>query len=1152
MGPGGDQGQGPVPAQKQVSPELRREALLSQLSAELLSHFYGDFFEFNDSLVAPMPLLALEKAFEGPDSAYLLVYRRVQLPQVPPKQEGEAPESLWARSTSASVPSASTIAQACAKQVKVDAGGADAGAVEGALLGALHPPAHWAAEVQQANAQLQGERAAYDAAVGRIRLYVHCPAHLLPVPPTPLLLPHALAPEVEEDAEAVAGTPTDAEPGVGSGAGVGAEAGAQVGAGGSLWLEVETDGRCTVAQLVRRLLQEQAHRLGELQLLHVEAAAEAGAEGSEGNEGDAGARTDASASSSPLPLDLGLTLLQRFGEGWYPLETLPHSAALDELSQVPDGAHLMLWDCHSLQGQPVLVGAAGYPQQLSLSLLTGGVGGSGGIGGSASGVEAGGVMVRAAPAPGSKSTVPVQEAQLYSALHLPSTLNLLALSHQLCQLCGVDPLQACVSVLTLALPDASSSSARNKTAPSSVSARGQRHLQVSTLFSKGIVMSKPLGGAAPGSHTRYRPAGSSAGSGGSGSRSGSGLGSGSDMLMTADSALGEFPHLACVLVEHIAERGLGRVSLAERLCEQRNDEWTVTIEVDFEPAALRALLPEVESVGAGLGVGEGSGAEAGAGAGVPPCPSKSKSVSFGDSFSSLQFDIERRCSVLELKTAALRRLLGTYTDTVDGDGADVGTSRDVRLAGLLSRTRLRLGADRGQGVLQQEEALLHEAGLRDHIALYLEIGAPTPAAMVQEQLRVSVVLVVGNSRTAAYSAADQGARLGTVEVEAEPGESVAELKDRAGQMLLDYPPGWAMGAYGAGAGAGSGVRTREGLEVPLPDPVTPEDEAAAAISIAAVAADDSAHAQRASLRPPKPPGTRAKMEAETGAGAGVKREGGEGHEQETEAGTDAGADAEAGAEAEADRRVQCFSESLRLGNFRGRRLRRTSWMGEFAELLLEAEEGTGTGAGMGAGAGGGGEGGGVPGGAGKGGKKGAKRGGDGAVGAASALAAASAPASSAEPPAPAPAPPAAITLQQAGVRSGDTLLLEEGWLPVRGIMGIQVFLWSSAPAPTPAPVPAPVSDAAPVEAGEVSVVTGAVVVAGTVPEAQVQGQELEVELALELGALRETECARKACLLPLGSVELLERCSVLELQQRVGLLLGAQYGYMAGALGVVE
>ncbi|KAJ1409646.1 hypothetical protein B484DRAFT_403150 [Ochromonadaceae sp. CCMP2298] len=624
------------------------------------------------------------------------------------------------------------------------------------------------------------------------------------------------------------------------------------------------------------------------------------------------------------------------------------------------------------------------------------------------------------------------------------------------------------------------------------------------------------------------------------------------MLMTADSALGEFPHLACVLVEHIAERGLGRVSLAERLCEQRNDEWTVTVEVDFEPAALRALLPEIESVGAGLGVGEGSGAEAGAGAGVPPCPSKSKSVSFGDSFSSLQFDIERRCSVLELKTAALRRLLGTYTDTVDGDGADVGTSRDVRLAGLLSRTRLRLGADRGQGVLQQEEALLHEAGLRDHIALYLEIGAPTPAAMVQEQLRVSVVLVVGNSRTAAYSAADQGARLGTVEVEAEPGESVAELKDRAGQMLLDYPPGWAMGAYGAGAGAGSGVRTREGLEVPLPDPVTPEDEAAAAISIAAVAADDSAHAQRASLRPPKPPGTRAKMEAETGAGAGVKREGGEGHEQETEAGTDAGADAEAGAEAEADRRVQCFSESLRLGNFRGRRLRRTSWMGEFAELLLEAEEGTGTGAGMGAGAGGGGEGGGVPGGAGKGGMKGAKRGGDGAVGAASALAAASAPASSAEPPAPAPAPPAAITLQQAGVRSGDTLLLEEGWLPVRGIMGIQVFLWSSAPAPTPAPVPAPVSDAAPVEAGEVSVVTGAVVVAGTVPEAQVQGQELEVELALELGALRETECARKACLLSLGSVELLERCSVLELQQRVGLLLGAQYGYMAGALGVVE
>jgi hypothetical protein len=51
------------------------------LMTEILGHFFGHYFEFNDTAVTPIELRHLSKAFEGANSAYILVYRRLAAPR---------------------------------------------------------------------------------------------------------------------------------------------------------------------------------------------------------------------------------------------------------------------------------------------------------------------------------------------------------------------------------------------------------------------------------------------------------------------------------------------------------------------------------------------------------------------------------------------------------------------------------------------------------------------------------------------------------------------------------------------------------------------------------------------------------------------------------------------------------------------------------------------------------------------------------------------------------------------------------------------------------------------------------------------------------------------------------------------------------------
>jgi hypothetical protein len=85
---------------------------VAALANELAARFFGNFYEFDDSSVAPMTLGGVSKAFVGRDTAYLLIYRRVGLD--PPRS---------------SLP---------------------------------QPPAHWQQEVEELNKQLEEERAGYE------------------------------------------------------------------------------------------------------------------------------------------------------------------------------------------------------------------------------------------------------------------------------------------------------------------------------------------------------------------------------------------------------------------------------------------------------------------------------------------------------------------------------------------------------------------------------------------------------------------------------------------------------------------------------------------------------------------------------------------------------------------------------------------------------------------------------------------------------------------------------------------------------------------------------------------------------------------------------------------------------------------------------
>jgi Ubiquitin carboxyl-terminal hydrolase len=167
------------------------------LTEDLLCRFHGRYFEFNDSSVTAMPLSGLERAFEGKDSAYILVYRQVgDKVKVGCDGVGEGRGGVDSGSTAESLPShapdaslhddaatsTSRTGDMCDEIVNASP---SARSVVGS--GSTVPPPYWADKIVLENSKIEEERSQYNSKVHTAVIRFMAPVHV--TFSDPLLLP---------------------------------------------------------------------------------------------------------------------------------------------------------------------------------------------------------------------------------------------------------------------------------------------------------------------------------------------------------------------------------------------------------------------------------------------------------------------------------------------------------------------------------------------------------------------------------------------------------------------------------------------------------------------------------------------------------------------------------------------------------------------------------------------------------------------------------------------------------------------------------------------------------------------------------------------------------------------------------------------------
>lgn len=285
------------------------EARVKILSAEIVSHFYGNYFEFNDSSVVPISAAHLQRAFEGGDSAYLLVYRTVAVPADAQKFLNVSRGRLRSETQKAASP-----------------------------VECITPPAHFVKEVAALNDQLQKERTKYELSFSNLQLTVHFPAQF--IYNSPLLIPKS-----EERGEQLE-KPTDGEQ-------------------KSALLQpsvLEIDSRQCVLDLKIRLAQDQpdlAARLGVPTLPSRVPTEETG---------ESSSIVDLSGwvLSRFRSFGEGFYVMETF-EDKTSIADVVSSVSGATASRC--GTHVLLWDGKTIAGEKVLTGMQGYPKQLSVSML---------------------------------------------------------------------------------------------------------------------------------------------------------------------------------------------------------------------------------------------------------------------------------------------------------------------------------------------------------------------------------------------------------------------------------------------------------------------------------------------------------------------------------------------------------------------------------------------------------------------------------------------------------------------------------------------------------------------------------------------------------------------------------------------------------------
>ena len=174
--------------------ELADEFLFAEkrLAEDLLSRHHGRYFEFNDTDVTAMSLGALEKAFEGKNSAYILVYRRIEegkdvIAVVDDKGEkgersakGEANLKMEGRV-------AESISTPYPLKPPIDVkGDLPAVAISQAVKSAEckkplcvgEPPSYWSEKVLMENKEIDDTRMKYNAMTHTAKIRFFCPCHV--------------------------------------------------------------------------------------------------------------------------------------------------------------------------------------------------------------------------------------------------------------------------------------------------------------------------------------------------------------------------------------------------------------------------------------------------------------------------------------------------------------------------------------------------------------------------------------------------------------------------------------------------------------------------------------------------------------------------------------------------------------------------------------------------------------------------------------------------------------------------------------------------------------------------------------------------------------------------------------------------------------
>jgi hypothetical protein len=554
--------------QQTLSP---RDARIAILASEILSHFFGNYFEFNDSSITPISLRHLERAFAGLDSAYLLVYRSMG------SEAASTSVATAAVGAGAGIsqplqdlPSYQKLQEVRRKVHPDDASPEGEGEGEGVRVrdhgkeGPLvhydprlpRPPAHYVQEVAARNAELAAARAEYLTSFTRVSLRLHCPAHMRY--DAPLLYPaqRAAATAVatsavfEGNADSSASTALSAGTSTSKSTGDNDSSAAEQLHGDVARMhqpiEFDIDSKRTVAQLKEAFLEKYRPHASLLGL----------------------------AVSTPEN-ELSVCLLKRFGDGFYILDTCADDKRIAEVIENANNAptsaatfasagacaskfdkvlHLLVWDGKQLHGHSeILRGLLGYPKLLSVSWLqaqaalspdagsgdeSGGPGAVASSSSSSSSSSSCVAPVSAALAAGvataSVTTVPrghvrVDATELCPAWYVPSCMSLLELCQRACALCNIDPLRATVSAITTVVSAGTSSAAA---APPCYA--------TTCVFFNGRVTGKTLLGDAT--------------SDSGGDDSGDGVAF--NTMLQADAAIGEYPSLCELLVEDRESSGM--------------------------------------------------------------------------------------------------------------------------------------------------------------------------------------------------------------------------------------------------------------------------------------------------------------------------------------------------------------------------------------------------------------------------------------------------------------------------------------------------------------------------------------------------------------------------------------------------------------------